>query len=68
MNLSIGQNIRKIRKLKKWPMEALAEKAGVSMMCVWRVETGRTENPQFETIERIAKALDVSIDSLLPDS
>jgi transcriptional regulator with XRE-family HTH domain len=42
---------------KKWSRKELAQKAGVSEMTIWNIETGRTLSPQDGTIESIETAL-----------
>jgi transcriptional regulator with XRE-family HTH domain len=55
--------------LKKWRAEMtqaeLAKKAGVSRATINRIEQGHAESVTFETVNRLAKALDVDADVLV---
>lgn len=55
--------------LKKWRAEMtqaeLAEKAGVSRATINRIEQGHAESVTFETVNRLAKALQVDADVLV---
>jgi len=42
---------------KKWSRKELAQKAGVTEMTIWNIESGRTLNPQQSTIESLESAL-----------
>lgn len=44
---------------------ALAKKAGVDYSSYWRIEQGRAVNPRIETIQRLARALDVPVERLI---
>jgi len=45
------------RAEKKWSRKELAQKAGVSDVTIWNIESGRTLNPQQSTIESLESAL-----------
>ncbi len=59
------RNIARLRKEMKFTQESLARKANVSYHTVIKLESGAIKNPKIETVLRIAKALNVSIDSLI---
>ena len=61
---SIGKNISDHRKRKKLTQKELAEKAGIDLFTLSKIETGKTTNPSIETMNRVADALGVSIDEL----
>ena len=61
--MNIGEKIRKARKEKKLTQEKLGEKLGVSGAMIAQYETGK-RNPKMETLNKIAKALDVPITEL----
>jgi len=44
---------------------ALSKLAGVVYNTIVKIESGENPNPTIETIEKIAKAFEVSIDELL---
>jgi transcriptional regulator with XRE-family HTH domain len=55
---AFGANVRHYRKARGLKQHALADRAGLSINMVGRIERGEA-SPSFETIERIAQALDV---------
>ncbi|HIH11287.1 TPA: helix-turn-helix transcriptional regulator [Candidatus Woesearchaeota archaeon] len=60
----LGDNIRRIRLAKEMTQGDLCRKLGVDRGYMSNVESGK-KNPTLSTIERIAKALDVSIEGLM---
>lgn len=61
----IAQNIKKYRKKKGVSQDKLSKLAGVTYNTIIKIESGATTNPRVETLRIIAKALDVTVDSLL---
>ena len=61
----IANNIKKIRQEKGISQDRLSKLADLSLNTVVNVESGANPNPTIETIRKIAKALNVSIDVLL---
>ncbi len=60
----LGENIRKIRLAKGMTQGDLCRKLDVDRAYMSNVETGK-KNPTLSTIERIAKALGVSVKELV---
>ena len=60
----IGQQLKNARTRRLLTQEELAEKAGVSAAAVVNIERDNQE-PQFRTIRKLAKALDVDPTELL---
>ena len=60
----LGENLRKIRLAKGMTQGDLCEKIGADVSYISNVENGN-KNPTLSTIERIAKALNVSIEELM---
>lgn len=56
----LGRRIHELRKSKNLTQEELAEKIGIGTPNISYFETGRF-SPAIETLEKIAKALDVEI-------
>jgi transcriptional regulator with XRE-family HTH domain len=54
-----GANLRQARRVKGWTQATLAEAGNLSLDMIGRLERG-TVGPSFETIEILAKALNVS--------
>ena len=61
----IESNIKKIRAEKGYPLEKIARLADLSLNTIVKVESGVNQNPTIKTLQKIAKALDVSVDDLL---
>lgn len=61
----IDKNIKKLRQSKGLSQDRLSKLADVSYNSIIKLETGGITNPTIETLQKIAKALGVSIDDLL---
>lgn len=64
MKLTIGENIRKLRRGKDMTQEQLAERLGVTYQSVSRWENG-TAYPDMELLPAISDIFSVSVDELL---
>jgi transcriptional regulator with XRE-family HTH domain len=62
-----GAQLRQVRKSRSVSQEKLAELAGLHRTYVSSVERGE-RNVTIETIEKLALALDVSMQELVPES
>jgi transcriptional regulator with XRE-family HTH domain len=62
---TIGKNIKKYRQEKGLSQDKLSKLADLSLNTVVKIELDNSPNPTIETIQRIAKALEVSVDGLL---
>ena len=62
---NIAKNIKRLRQGKNISQDRLSKLADLSLNTIVNVEAGNNPNPTIETIEKIAKALGVSIDELL---
>ena len=60
---SLNEQIRLWRVAQKLTQAALEEKAGLSHNTVSRIECGSV-SPRIDTIDRIAQALDISVEQL----
>lgn len=63
----VQRHIRELRKERGLTQEQVCELAGVSVDAVTRIESG-TRTPTLPTLERLARALDVSPAQLLDPS
>ncbi len=63
----IGKNIRALRQKRKLSQEKLARLTDISLNTLTKIESGFTKRPSIQTIHKIAKALDVSLDKLVED-
>lgn len=61
----IGKNIKKIRQQKKLSQEKLARLTDISLNTLTKIESGFTKRPSIQTVHKIAKALDVSLDNIV---
>ena len=62
----IGERVKALRERAKFSGNALAKEAGVSQSYLWEIENGQTE-PSISSLEKIAKALGVSLKALIPN-
>jgi transcriptional regulator with XRE-family HTH domain len=62
---TIGKNIKRFRQDKGLSQDKLSKLADLSLNTVVKIELEESPNPTIETIQRIAKALEVSVDDLL---
>jgi len=61
---TIAKNIKKYRDKLGVSQDKLSKLAGVTLHTLTKIETGATPDPRIETVKKIAKALNVSIDNL----
>lgn len=64
-NNKIAGNLKKLRAKKGLSLEKIARLADLSLNTIVKIENGVNTNPTIETLQKIAKALDVSVDDLL---
>ncbi len=64
-NNKISSNIKKIRAEKGYALEKVARLADLSLNTIVKIENGVNQNPTFETLQKIAKALEVKMDDLI---
>lgn len=62
---TIGKNIKKLRQKKGISQDKLSKLADISLNTVVKIELDQNPNPTLETIQKLAKALDVSLDDLI---
>ncbi|MCI2428936.1 helix-turn-helix domain-containing protein [Candidatus Acetothermia bacterium] len=62
---TIGKNIKRLRQEKRLSQDKLSKLADLSLNTVVKIELDDSPNPTIETVQRIAKALEVSVDDLL---
>ena len=62
---AIAKNIKRLRKEMNISQDKLSKLADVSFHTITKIESGDTPNPTVDTVKKIAKALGVSVDSLL---
>ena len=52
---SYAEWVREHRQSKGWSVPELADKSGVTMPSIYAIESGKTENPQKKTLDRLEK-------------
>ena len=55
----ITLRVRELREAKGWSQAELARRAGVQRVTVTLIENHRTKGVDFETLEKLARALEV---------
>ena len=64
-NQNLAKNITRLRKAKGLSQEKLARLADVANNTLIKMESGENQNPTLDTLKKIAKALEVSVDELI---
>lgn len=62
---TIGSKIKKLRLEKDLTQEELAVKAGIPYATLIKIENDSVKNPTINTLQKLAQALEVSVDELL---
>ena len=63
--MTVGENIRRLRRAKGITMYRLAKEAGITEPVVRGLESGKKRFPRAETLAKIAKVLDCKIEDLM---
>lgn len=61
----IAKNIKKYRAKLGISQDKLSKLADITFHTITKIESGSTPNPGIETVMKIAKALDVTVNELL---
>ena len=64
-NSKIADNIKKYRTKLGISQDKLSKLADVTYNTIIKIESGANTNPTIETLQKIAKALNVGVDDLL---
>jgi transcriptional regulator with XRE-family HTH domain len=62
---TISKNIKKLRKAKDLSQDKLSRLADISHATIIKIESGGIQSPTIDTVQKIAKALGVSLDDLM---
>jgi transcriptional regulator with XRE-family HTH domain len=57
LGAALGPRLKKAREGKGWPVQKLADEAGVTRQMIYNIEGGRGGNIGIATIKRLADAL-----------
>lgn len=66
--MALKDNLKTIRKNRGITQRKLAEDSKLSFSMVSKLESGEQSNPSYETLQKIAEALDVTTSELLGSS
>lgn len=64
-NQNLAKNIERLRKAKGLSQEKLARLADVANNTLIKMESGENQNPTLDTLKKVAKALEISVDDLI---
>jgi len=64
-NSKIADNIKKYRNKLDISQDRLSKLADVTYNTIIKIESGANKNPTIETLQKIANALNVSVDDLI---
>lgn len=62
---NIQKTLRKFREAKGLSQEKLARLADVANNTIIKIEAGKNQNPTLDTLKKISKSLEVSVDELI---
>jgi len=62
---TIAKNIKKYRNKFGISQDKLSKIAGVTLHTLTKIETGATPDPRIQTLKKIAKGLNVTVDDLI---
>ena len=62
---TISENIKRLRNKLGLTQDDLAKKADIKYTTLMKVESGTVNKPSVQTMDKIAKALGVSIEKLI---
>ena len=61
----LSNNLKKLREKKGLSQHRLAKLADVANNTIIKIEQGENINPTLDTLKKMAKALEVSVDELI---
>ena len=61
----LSKNLKKLREQKGLSQDRLAKLADVANNTIIKIEQGENINPTLETLKKVAKALEISVDDLI---
>lgn len=61
----LAKNLKRLREKKEFSQDRLAKLADVANNTIIKIEQGENVNPTLDTLKKVAKALDVSLEKLL---
>jgi transcriptional regulator with XRE-family HTH domain len=64
----LGEHVAALRKQRGWTQWELDRRASLGRGYTAMIETHQRRNPSLRTLCRLARALDVSLDTFCPDA
>lgn len=61
----LSKNLKLCREKKGYSKLRLARETGLSARCIEHIEYDKAKNPRIETLRKISKVLEISIDELI---
>lgn len=68
MGFKLAQNLKRLLNDKGVKSSRLSQESGIDKPTISRMISGKTTNPQFETLRPIAKFFDITIEQLMGDA
>ena len=61
----LAKNLKRLREKRGLSQDRLAKLADVANNTIIKIEQGENINPRLDTLRKVAKALEVSVDELI---
>ena len=61
----LAENLKRIREEKGYSKLRLGRETGLTARCIEHIEYKKAKNPKIQTLQKLAKVLNVSVDELL---
>ena len=66
--MRVPNKVRSLREAHSLTQEAVANRAGINLSHLRRIESGQTPDPRLGTARRVARALHSHVDAVFPES
>lgn len=66
--MQIGERILSLRQKTNQSLQEVADAVDVSKAHIWELEKGRSKNPSFELVRKLARHFGVSVEALVGDA
>jgi transcriptional regulator with XRE-family HTH domain len=66
--MQIGERLFSLRQKSGQSLQQVADAIGISKAHIWELEKGRSTNPSFELVRKLAGHFGVSIDELVGEA
>ncbi len=63
--MGLNERLFELRQRSKASLQVVADAVGVSKAHIWELEKGRTANPSFELVQKLASYFGVTTDALI---